>query len=81
MSLIDSQLLKLDQMAPQMVRWAYPANRPSLLPFTVRREVLCIFLVCLVGCHKARMRFKGGIGGVAPDVAAKRRNGIEGGNE
>ena len=79
MILIDSQLLKLDKIAPQMVRWAYPANRPSLLPFTIRREVLCIFLMCLVGCHKLRMRFKRGIGGVAPDRA--KRSGIEGANE
>lgn len=65
----------LNRMAGGLAGWVYPAARPSLLPFVVRRSISNAALRCLVTAYKLGGWLDRGIGGVAPDVA--KRNGIK----
>ena len=61
----------------KLVHFAYPGNRPSLVPFPIRVKAAKAGITGLVWCYRLGWWLGWGIGGVAPDIAAKRRNGIK----
>jgi len=58
---------RLDKLALKLMHFAYPANRPSLLPFPIRREAANMGIRGLLWCHKLGGYLKRGIGVVDPD--------------
>lgn len=68
-----------DPLAVALVSWVYPANRPSLLPFEVRKALIHFPILGLLALHKLGRWLDRGIGGVAPDVA--KRGGMERGDD
>jgi len=73
MSRLDAMF---DAAAIVLVHWTYPAYRPALLPFVVRRTITNMVLPVLWRGYKLSKWLARGIGVVHPDEA--KRNGIKG---
>lgn len=72
-------MTRLNALGGALVRWVYPADRPSLLPFVVRRALVDVALQGLLMAYKLGRWLERGIGVVDPDGA--KRNGIKKGHE
>lgn len=64
---------RLNRIAAVLVRWVYPADRPSLLPFPVRHAASNTALWCLVRVYWLGRWLERGIGAVRPDKSEAKR--------